>query len=216
MLSWFERLVNPYPDQAPRIPPTGFLPFVWAGTAGLRPYLFGMTLLTALIGAFEALLFSMLGNVVDWLSHVAPADLWTASRGKLLLLAGVLLASPLAVALQTFIKHQALAGNFPMKLRWQFHRLMLGQSMSFFQDEFAGRVATKVMQTALAVRDTCFIVGDILVFATIYFVTMTAVVGHFDLWLMLPFLGWLLLYGLSVAYFVPRAGRWHGPLRRRS
>ena len=204
MLSWFERLVNPYPDQPPRIPPTRFLSFVWAGTEGMRPFLLGMTTLTALIGAFEALLFSMLGNVVDWLSHVPPTELWSASRGKLLLLAGILLASPLAVALQTFIKHQTLAGNFPMKLRWQFHRLMLGQSMSFFQDEFAGRVATKVMQTALAVRDTCFIVGDILVFATIYFITMTAVVGRFDLWLMLPFLGWLLLYGLSVAFFVPR------------
>jgi ATP-binding cassette, subfamily B, multidrug efflux pump len=53
------------------------------------------------------------------------------------------------------LKHQTLAGNFPMRLRWNFHRLMLGQSMSFYQDEFAGRVAAKVMQTALAVRDTC-------------------------------------------------------------
>ena len=78
-----------------------------------------------------------------------------------------------------------------MRLRWNFHRLMLGQSMSFYQDEFAGRIATKVMQTALAVRDTWFIVADILVFIVIYFVTMIAVVGHFDVWLLLPFLGWL-------------------------
>ena len=84
------------------------------------------------------------------------------------------------VALQTILKHQALAANFPMRLRWNFHRLMLGQSMSFYQDEFAGRVATKVMQTALAVRDTWFTVADILVFTVIYFVTMIAVVGHFD------------------------------------
>jgi ATP-binding cassette subfamily B multidrug efflux pump len=68
-------------------------------------------------------------------------------------------------------------GNFPMRLRWNFHRLMLGQSMSFYQDEFAGRIATKVMQTALAVRDTWLIVTDILVYVVIYFVTMLAVVG---------------------------------------
>ncbi|MBI3381076.1 MAG: ABC transporter ATP-binding protein [Aquabacterium sp.] len=207
MLSWFERLIDPYPETPPSVPPKGFLAFVWAGTKGMRRYILGMTTLTAMIGAFEALLFNMLGSVVDWLSKVPPTQLWTQSRDKLLLLAVILLISPVAVLLQTMLKHQALAGNFPMKLRWNFHRLMLGQSMGFYQDEFAGRVATKVMQTALAVRDTCFIVADILVFVAIYFITMTAVVGSFDLWLVTPFLGWLALYVCSVSYFVPRLGR---------
>ena len=207
MLSWFENLVDPYPAEPPKAPPKGFWAFLWAGTQGMRPYLLGMTLLTASIGAFEALLFSMLGSIVDWLSAVSPDQLWATSREKLLLLAGVLLLSPLAVLVQTMLKHQALAGNFPMRLRWNFHRLMLGQSMNFYQDEFAGRIAAKVMQTALAVRDTCFIVGDILVFTTIYFVTMTAVVGSFNAWLLLPFLGWIVLYGSAVSFFVPRLSR---------
>ncbi len=207
MLSWFENLVDPYPAAPPKTPPKGFFAFLWAGTHGMRRYLLCMTLLTASIGAFEALLFSMLGNIVDWLGAVAPGQFWTSSRTTLLWLAAVLLLSPLAVMLQTMIKHQALAGNFPMRLRWNFHRLMLGQSMHFYQDEFAGRIATKVMQTALAVRDTCFIVGDILVFTVIYFVTMTAVVGSFDAWLLLPFLGWVLLYGSAVRFFVPRLSR---------
>ena len=207
MLSWFENLVDPYPAEPPKAPPKGFWAFLWAGTQGMRPYLLGMTLLTASIGAFEALLFSMLGSIVDWLSAVSPDQLWVTSREKLLLLAGVLLLSPLAVLVQTMLKHQALAGNFPMRLRWNFHRLMLCQSMNFYQDEFAGRIATKVMQTALAVRDTCFIVGDILVFTTIYFVTMTAVVGSFNAWLLLPFLGWIVLYGSAVSFFVPRLSR---------
>jgi ATP-binding cassette subfamily B multidrug efflux pump len=166
-----------------------------------------MTCLTALIGAFEAQLFNMLGSIVDWLSRIPPSQLWTQAHDKLLLLGVILLASPLAVLLQTIIKHQAMAGNFPMKLRWNFHRLMLNQSMGFFQDEFAGRVATKVMQTAIAIRDGCFIVGDILVFVLIYFATMTAVVGTFDLLLVLPFLGWLILYIGSVVFFVPRLAR---------
>jgi ATP-binding cassette subfamily B multidrug efflux pump len=207
VLSWFENLVDPYPTEPPKAPPKGFWAFLWAGTQGMRRYLLGMTLLTASIGAFEALLFSMLGSIVDWLSAVSPDQLWATSREKLLLLAGVLLLSPLAVLVQTMLKHQALAGNFPMRLRWNFHRLMLGQSMNFYQDEFAGRIATKVMQTALAVRDTCFIVGDILVFTTIYFVTMTAVVGSFNAWLLLPFLGWIVLYGSAVSFFVPRLSR---------
>jgi ATP-binding cassette subfamily B multidrug efflux pump len=204
VLNWFEQRVDPYPPETPSAPPKGFLAFVWANTHGMRPFLLGMTLLTASIGAFEAILFSMLGNIVDWLSHTPTTQLWVQQRSHLLMLGGILLASPLLVWLQTLLKHQTLAGNFPMRLRWQFHRLMLSQSLGFYQDEFAGRVATKVMQTALAVRDTCFIVGDILVFVTIYFVTMTAVVGSFDAWLLLPFLGWLALYALAVWWFVPR------------
>ncbi len=207
MLRVFENLIDPYPEATPVTPPKGFLAFLWACTRGLRRYIAAMTLCTAIIGVFEALLFSMLGHIVDWLTRVEPARLWTDERGTLLLLAGVLSASPLVVALQTFLKHQTLAGNFPMLLRWNFHRLMLGQSMSFYQDEFAGRVAAKVMQTALAVRDTWMIVADILVFVVIYFVTMVAVVGNLDRWLVLPFVGWLALYLVSLSYFVPRLSR---------
>jgi ATP-binding cassette subfamily B multidrug efflux pump len=94
-----------------------------------------------------------------------------------------------------------------MRLRWNFHRLMLDQSMAFYQDEFAGRIATKVMQTALAVRDTVMIVCDILVFVIIYFVTMVLLAGGFDTLLLLPFLGWLMLYIGAMRFFVPRLGR---------
>jgi ATP-binding cassette subfamily B multidrug efflux pump len=149
----------------------------------------------------------MLGRIVDWLAEVEPSQLWTRERGTLLLLAGIIAASPVIVALEAFLKHQALASNFPMRMRWNFHRLMLGQSMSFYQDEFAGRIAAKVMQTALAVRDTWMIVGEMLAFVVIYFVTMVAVLGGFDLWMLLPFLGWLALYVAALAYFVPRLGR---------
>eukprot|EP01137_Pigoraptor_chileana_P020199 Opistho-2@82256 len=167
----FEKLLFPYPDAAPSPPPKGLLPFLWHSTHGLRPWLLAMTLLTAGIGAFEALLFSMLGRIVDWLAAVAPSRLWAEQGGTLMLLAAVLAGSTVLIALQSLIKQQALAGNFPMLLRWNFHHLMLGQSMGFYQDEFAGRVATKVMQTALAVRDTWMILAELLVFVVIYFVT---------------------------------------------
>jgi ATP-binding cassette subfamily B multidrug efflux pump len=145
--------------------------------------------------------------VVDWLTQTPVDELWERQRTNMLLLGGILLASPLLVLVQTLIKHQALAGNFPMRLRWVFHRHMLGQSLAFYQDEFAGRVATKVMQTALAVRDTWMIVADIMVFVGIYFITMVAVVGSFDAWVLLPFLGWLALYVLALVWFVPRLGK---------
>ena len=149
----------------------------------------------------------MLGQLVDWLATTEPSQLWATHRQQLLLLAGVLAASPLVVWAFALLKYQVLFANFPMRLRWNFHRLMLGQSMSFYQDEFAGRVATKVMQTALAVRDAWLTATDILAFIVIYFVTMLAIVGTFDLRLLLPFGGWLLLYSAALVYFVPRLGK---------
>jgi len=207
VLTWFERLIDPYPAAEPATPPRGFFAFVWSCSQGLRKYMLAMTLLTAAIGAFEALLFSMMGRIVDWLAVVEPARLWTEQRGTLLLLLGVLVASIVVVALQSAIKQQGLAGNFPMLLRWNFHRLMLRQSMSFYQDEFAGRIATKVMQTALAVRDVWMILAELLVFVIIYFVTMLAVLGGFDAWLLASFVGWVALYVAALSYFVPRLGR---------
>ena len=207
MVRWFERRVDPYPEDEPVPAPTGFFAFLWAGSAGMRPLLFAMTFLTACVGVFEALLFAMLGNIVDWLAAVEPSQLWAQEGGTLLLLAGVVCLSIVVLALQTAIKHQALAGNFPMRLRWNYHRMLLGQSLSFYQDEFAGRIATKVMQTALAVRDTWMILGDILVFVSIYFITMVVVVATFDWRLIFPFLTWLACYALALRWFVPRLSR---------
>jgi ATP-binding cassette subfamily B multidrug efflux pump len=203
----FERLVHPYPQALPPPPPQRFFAFLWDCSKGLRRYLALVTLFTAAIGAFEALLFSMMAHVVDVLGRVRPAELWHEQGHTLALLAAVLLASIVFAALQALFKYQGIFANFPMRMRWNFHRQMLEQSMGFYQDEFAGRIATKVMQTALAVRDTWLIFTDILVYVVIYFVTLVAVVGVFDAWLVLPFMGWLAAYALTLWYFVPRLGR---------
>ena len=204
MLAWFERLIDPYPETVPDTPPKGLFAFLWTSIEGTRRYILAMTLFTALIGAFEAALFAAMSHVLDWLASVPPAELWQRERGTLGLLFVVLLASIGVAALQTMFKHQALSGNLPMRLRWNFHRIMLSQSMSFYQDEFAGRIATKLMQTALAVRDVWMILGDIMVYVIIYLVTMSAILGGFSLWMLAPFMLWVLLYGISMRYFVPR------------
>jgi antitoxin component HigA of HigAB toxin-antitoxin module len=110
----------------------------------------------------RSFLFAMLGHMVDWLGRVQPASLWAEQGPTLWLLGAVLLASTgVVIALQTIVKHQTLAINFPLRLRWNFHRLMLGQSMAFYSDEFAGRITTKVMQTALSVREMIFTSTDV-------------------------------------------------------
>ena len=204
MYQVFEKLVHPYPDDAPTAPPKSLWAFLWACTRGLRPYMAAVTVTAGIIGLIEALLFAMMGRLVDWLAKTEPAQLWEKHSDGLILLVTLLVVSPVMVSMFAFVKHQVIMGNFPMRLRWNFHRLMLAQSMSFYQNEFAGRVATKVMQTALAVRDVWMILADVMVFVIIYFVTMVLGAGGFDWRITVPFLIWVTGYSLACWYFVPR------------
>jgi ATP-binding cassette subfamily B multidrug efflux pump len=203
----FERLLQPYPEAEPALPPTGFLAFVSACTIGLRSYIALLAVLSAAISAYEAFLFGLLGKIVDWLSQVRPDRLWQEQGTMLTVLAVVLIASTLLVVLQTILKHQTLAINFPLRLRWNFHRLMLGQSLAFYSDDFAGRITTKVMQTGLAVREMIFTASEVIVGIGVYFISIVVLAGAFDLRLMLPFIGWFALYLAAIWYFVPRLGR---------
>ena len=207
MFRFFEKLLHPYPSAEPALPPLGFFAFLWACTEGLRGKILAMALFTAVMSAFEALLFAMLGRIVDWLGGQVPSRLWEERGDTLMWLAAALVASIAVVALQTVVKHQTLAVNLPMRLRWNFHRLMLGQSMAFYQDEFAGRITAKVMQTALAVRETIFVLADVLVAMGVYVATMIVLAAVLDRQLMLPFVIWLLLYIATLFFFVPRLGK---------
>ncbi|WP_010106148.1 ABC transporter ATP-binding protein [Verminephrobacter aporrectodeae] len=207
MFHFFERRLSPYPAADPALPPKGFLAFVWDGTRGLRGYIAAMAGLSAAVVVYEALLFAVLGHVVDWLSTPTPGQLWAEHQGALIGISALMLGSVLLVALHTGIKHQLLAINFPLRLRWNFHRLMLGQSMAFYADEFAGRITSRIMQTALALRDMVFIGVDVLVRTGVYLVTILALLAGFDARLLVPFVLWVLAYGLACAYFVPRLGR---------
>ena len=206
MFNWFETRIPMYPAETPTPPRKGLLPFLWSCTEGLRRFILALIVLTALIGVYEAVLFSMLGRVVDWLSTTAPGGLWQTKGHEIKIMLLVIAASPIVVGLQSLIQMQTLRGVFPMRLRWNFHRLMLAQSLSFYQDEFAGRVSAKVMQTALAVRDTIMLFAEFMVFLVIFFVTSAVILGGLGFWLLLPLLVWLVLYVCAARFFIPRLG----------
>lgn len=206
MYRWFEKRINPYPNNDPQPVAKNLFTFLWQMTKGIRFYILLLIFFSAFVSAFETFLFAVVGKVIDKLSIVTPLELWQKEGDTLIILAIIIAGSTLFVALGTIIKHQVLAGNFPMRLRWNLHRLVLNQSMRFFQDEFAGRVSAKVMQTALAVRDTIFLISDILVYVVIYFFTMSLVLSDFNIWLLIPFTSWLFCYMIAMIYFVPRLG----------
>ena len=207
MYRLFEKLVHPYPEAEPPELPKTFFSFVWACTAGMRGYLVGLAILSAAISTWDAWLFAVLGRVVDWLASARPELLWEQERGTMLMFVAFLFASVPLVGFHTFLKHQTLSINFPLRLRWNFHRMMLGQSLAFYSDEFAGRITTKVMQTALAVREMLFTIIEVVIAIGVYFITIMALAGSFDRRLVLPLAIWLVLYSLSCWYFVPRLAR---------
>tara|TARA_B110000046_G_scaffold185791_2_gene229359 strand:- start:4519 stop:6384 length:1866 start_codon:yes stop_codon:yes gene_type:complete len=205
MFEFFERLVDPFPAQKPQRPPSGIYDFCRYYTKGMEPWLLLMAGLTAVTAIAEALLFAILGQVVDWLASSDPATFIEQSAVQLIAMSlFVLLFIPLITAVQSLVMHQILMGNFPMAVRWNAHRYLLEQSYGFFQNEFSGRIATKVMQTALAVRDTVMKLLNVLLFVVIYMITALALVASADIRLCLPIAVWLGFYIMVQRHFVPR------------
>lgn len=204
LFGWFENRINAYPDTEPSPPRKGLIPFIWSCLEGVRGWILLMVMFTIGNGILEALVFRFIGTVVDWLSQFRPDELWAAKASSLLGMAAVMLFMVLWAFIGSNIKLQTLQGAFPMRLRWNFHRLMLKQSMSFYQDEFAGRVSAKVMQTALAVRDTVMSVCNMMVYVLVYFVTSGIILADMAGWLLLPFICWILAFAVVMRFLIPR------------
>ncbi len=199
---FFEQLVDPFPAKQPGRSPRSVYEFCRHYSRGLEPYLLCMALLSTGIAIIEVALFDVMGQVVDFLAERTPETVSDGSGANLLWLAlGVLAAYPLLVGVQSLLLHQTLMGNFPMIVRWLAHRYLLRQSLSFFHDEFAGRIATRLMQTALAVRTTVIKLLDIMVYVVVYFLSVLFLFTTIDPRLALPLLGWLGLY-IAILYVV--------------
>ncbi|WP_304650922.1 ABC transporter ATP-binding protein [Pseudohoeflea coraliihabitans] len=208
MFGWFERRINPYPQSEQGLPPEGLLAFCWHYSRDAAPWLLAMAVLTALISIGEVMLFGFLGSIVDWLAAADPDDFLAREGSRLAWMAAlVLIGLPLAIFFDSLIVHQTLLGNYAMATRWRMHRQLLRQSLTFFSDEFAGRVATRVMQTSLSMREAVMKVLDVLVYVGVYFIAMVVMVGSSDLRLALPMLVWLAVYLALIFYFVPKLSR---------
>lgn len=204
LFSWFESRIDPYPDEMPSTPKSGVVPFIWEATKGMRLYLALVVVLVALIGIIEGVLFQYMGELVDWVNKYSPTELWDTKGWSIIWMGIVALLSVVFVFLGSSFRFQTLQGVFPMRLRWNFHRLMLGQSMGFYQDEFAGRVSAKVMQTALAVRDVIMTCADMLVYTVVYLTTTSVILIQLDSWLFLPFIIWIVVLATVIRIYVPK------------
>src|SRR5690606_35188217 len=208
MLKWFERRLDAYPAGEPTEPPKGLLEFCLHYSHGAKRWLALMAVAAAGVAIGEIVVFGFIGDVVNWLADADPNTFLETDGWKLALMGAMIVFIVPGIALiSTLTMHQTLLGNFPQRIRWMAHRYLIRQSMSYFQDEFAGRIGAKLMQTSLAVREVVMKLLDMLVYVVVYFIGAVLLVASADWRLTLPFLGWLVAYIAIMIYFIPRMGK---------
>ena len=205
MFSFFERLTQPFPETSPDQPPKGIVAFCRHYSQGMWKIIATVSVLSAIVAILEVALFGFLGQMVDWFSEHDRETFLQNEKWTLLGMGlTVLVLIPGFILLRSLFSRQGLMGNYPMRIRWQAHRYLLGQSLSFFHDEFAGRVATKVMQTALSVRETVMKILDLLVYISVYFISMVVLIFSTDWRLAVPLIIWFGVYVCILRVLVPK------------
>ena len=207
IFSWFESRIDPYPEAAPKTPEKGLWRFIWSNIEGVRKWIAVLAVFTVGVGIMEALMFQFMGKVVDWLGAYTPQTLFVEKGHALIGMMAMVAFFAVWTFFASNVRLQTLQGVFPMRLRWNFHRLMLGQSLGFYQDEFAGRVSAKVMQTALALRDVVMTVADMVVYVLVYFITSGVILSSFDAWLIVPFICWMIGFAMIMRFLIPKLGK---------
>ncbi|MER5171280.1 ABC transporter ATP-binding protein [Thioclava kandeliae] len=208
MFSWFERRIDPYPSEQPMMPPKGFWAFMRHYSRGVTGWLVLLAISSGAIALVEVSLYSWLGDLVNRLSDTPRESFWAENWGRIALMGlGLVIVLPGLNLFGGLLMHQTLLGNFPQRVRWLAYRYLLRQSVGYFQDEFAGRIAQRLMQTALAVREVAMKLMDVGSYVVIYFIGALALAASQDWRLALPFVLWALGYGLMLGRIVPRLGR---------
>ncbi|MDC9720097.1 MAG: ABC transporter ATP-binding protein [Gammaproteobacteria bacterium] len=205
MLKFFENLVDPYPPAEPTQPPRGVWRFCMHYCGDMKGYLLLLALTSGTFAALEVLIYGFMGRLVDWLSEQNRATFIQDQGDTLWFIGGLLLfVMPIIILFNNLARLQTLMGNLPMRVRWMAHRYLLKQSMGFYQDDFAGRLATKVMQGSLAVRDTVLKLCDTFTYVAVYLLSMLALLSYTDWRMAIPMALWLVSFIALASYFMPR------------
>ncbi len=205
VFSWFENLADPFPAEQPGKPPRALIPFIIHYAWPFRRLIIAASALATLGAIIDVLMFWFLGQIIDWLGQADRATFWDDYGVALLAMAFVtILLNPFIRFIYEAVVHQSIMGNFAMQIRWRAHRYVLRQSLTFFQNDFAGRISTKVLQTALGVREAVLTITEVLVYAFMYFATAVVLFAASDLRLTAPMILWFIGYMCVLRYFVPR------------
>ena len=205
MFAFFERLLKP--TQAPERPepPASLLGFYWHYARDARRLFLALFAAGFMVALLDTMIPVFIGRVVTLLTANPPDQLFAKFWPLLLLMAFVLLvARPIALVTQALIANQAIAANVSNRIRWQNHWHIVRQSWSFFQNDFAGRIATRVMQTGPAIRESIVALITAVWYILVYGTGALILLARADPWLALPVVLWFAGYSIMLRYFVPR------------
>ncbi|GAA6138609.1 ABC transporter ATP-binding protein [Arenicella sp. 4NH20-0111] len=205
MFNFFEKAVPPFPESRIEQPPTQLSQFIWYYAKPFRYLLLVLFITSAIIAGIEVYMFSAIGEMIDWMQTGDPTTFISTHGSALLkMMLLVVIVWPVLNLIDSAVEHQGLLGNFAMQVRWRAHRYLLRQSTSFFANDFSGRIATKVMQTALSVRDSIVSINGLMVYVIVYFTSSAVIFLSNDWRLASPLICWLCAYVLVMRYFLPR------------
>ncbi|WP_170404833.1 ABC transporter ATP-binding protein [Ruegeria arenilitoris] len=207
MFRYFENLVDPFVAYTETdTPPTRLWPFMLDYSRPFMGVFFWAALISVIVAAVEVGLIYYMGRVVDLLSG-PPAEVWQAHGTELILMAVfVLLLRPMLHVFDVLLLNNTILPNFGTLIRWRAHKHVLRQSVGWFENDFAGRIANRIMQTPPAAGEAVFQVFDAISFSIAYLIGAAILLMAADPRLLLPLLIWLVLYGLLVRWTVARVG----------
>ncbi|MBD3763778.1 MAG: ABC transporter ATP-binding protein [Rhodobacterales bacterium] len=208
MFRFFENLVDPYgPYEETDTPPQGLWPFL-RGYIGPFRGVFAVTgLLSVLMAAADVALIWYLGRVIDLLASGTPAEVWARHGTEMLAVgAAILILRPILAGTDVALLHNTILPNFGTMIRWRAHRHVLRQPVGFFEGDFAGRIANRVMQTPPAAGDAVFQTFDAMAFASVTIIGAALMLAQADARLTLPMAVWFLGYAALVRWTLRRAG----------
>ena len=205
LFTWFEKFRTPFPEDLPSKPPSTLSGFIVHYAKPFWPLILVSGILSTLVALVEVYLFSFVGNLVDWLTEAERDTFWQSHQTEIIAISIIILVIlPLLKLFYEITVHQGMLGNFAMRTRWQAHRYLLRQTVGFFQDDFAGRVAAKMMQTSLGVRDAIMKLTEVLLYVIIYFTGAVFLFAASDIRLTIPMIFWLVGYIAVLVYFIPK------------
>jgi len=207
MFRFFENLVDPYCDYPEtNVPPQRLWPFLKEYAQPFKKVFVVTAILSLIVAAIEIGLIHYMGRVVDLLSG-EPAQVWQDHGTELILLAVFILTlRPLIQLLDVLLLNNTILPNFGTLIRWRSHKHVLRQSVGWFENDFAGRIANRIMQTPPAAGEVVFQVFDAITFALAYIIGAAILLWYADPLLMLPLVIWFALYALLIRWTVRRVG----------
>jgi ATP-binding cassette subfamily B multidrug efflux pump len=205
MFRFFESRIDPFQSHVDSMPPATLLGFYWRYCRQIWPFLLILMAIGLIVSLIEIAMLRYIGSIVDLLKTTTPSEI-IADYGPTFLWMGfvIVIARPLAALAHDLVNQQTIAPNFTNLIRWQTHHYVMRQSITFFANDFAGRIASKIVQTGPALRESVTQVIDALWFVTIFAGTALVIFWSADWRLAMPLLVWIIAYVVTLAWFVPR------------